>query len=54
LLFLLGLVYNNQRIFGGAARLSGDLRPVVVAMGTVALEWLLLLHLYRNRIFLRV
>jgi predicted acyltransferase len=44
----------SQRIFGGVARLSGDLRPVVVAMGTVALEWLLLLHLYRNRIFLRV
>jgi predicted acyltransferase len=44
----------SQRIFGGAARLSGDLRAVVVAMGTVALEWLLLLHLYRNRIFLRV
>ncbi len=44
----------SQRIFGGIARLSGGLRPVVVAMGTVALEWLLLLHLYRNRIFLRV
>ncbi len=44
----------SQRIFGGIARLSGDLRPVVVATGTVALEWLLLLHLYRNRIFLRV
>jgi predicted acyltransferase len=43
-----------QRIFGGLARLSGDLRPVVVATGAVALEWLLLLHLYRNRIFLRV
>ncbi len=44
----------SQRIFGGVARLSGGLRPVVVATGTVALEWLLLLHLYRNRIFLRV
>jgi predicted acyltransferase len=43
-----------QRIFGGLARLSGDLGPVVVATGAVALEWLLLLHLYRNRIFLRV
>ena len=44
----------SQRIFGGVARLSGGLRPVVVATGTVALEWLLLLHLYRNRIFLHV
>jgi predicted acyltransferase len=44
----------SQRIFGGLARLAGDLRPVVVATGAVALEWLLLLHLYRNRIFLRV
>jgi predicted acyltransferase len=44
----------SQRIFGGLARLSGDLRSVVVATGAMALEWLLLLHLYRNRIFLRV
>jgi predicted acyltransferase len=44
----------SQRIVGGAARFSGELRPVVAAAGAVALEWLLLLHLYRNRIFLRV
>ena len=44
----------SQYIFGGAARLSGCLRPVVVAIGDVAIEWLFLLHLYRNRIFLRV
>jgi hypothetical protein len=25
-----------------------------VPIGTVAIEWLLLYHLYRNRIFLRV
>ncbi len=40
--------------FGGAARLSGDLRPVILAAGSLALEWLLLLYLYRRRIFLRV
>ena len=28
--------------------------PSVLAIGTLAIEWLLLLHLYRNKIFLRV
>jgi predicted acyltransferase len=40
--------------FGGVARLSGDLRPVILAAGSLVLEWLLLLYLYRRRIFLRV
>jgi predicted acyltransferase len=44
----------SSRLFGGVARLSGEFGPVVIAMGTVVLEWLLLLHLYRKGIFLRV
>jgi hypothetical protein len=36
------------------ARLSGSFGPVVLAIGVLALEWLLLLYLYRRRIFLRV
>jgi predicted acyltransferase len=44
----------STRLFGGIAWLSRDFGPVVIAMGAVLLEWLLLLHLYRNRIFLRV
>jgi predicted acyltransferase len=44
----------SQFLLGGAARLSGSFQPVLLAMGTVAIEWLLLLHLYRNKIFLRV
>jgi predicted acyltransferase len=40
--------------FGGAARLSGSFGPVILAAGTLVLEWLLLLHLYRRQIFLRV
>jgi predicted acyltransferase len=39
---------------GGAARLCGAFGPVILAAGTLALEWLLLLDLYRRRIFLRV
>ena len=42
----------SQFLLGGAARLSGSFQPVLLAMGTVAIEWLLLLHLYRNKIFL--
>ena len=44
----------SQFLLGGAARLSGSFGPVLLAIGTLVLEWLLLLHLYRNRIFLRV
>ncbi len=40
--------------FGGAARLSGSFGSVILPLGTVAIEWLLLFYLYRNRIFLRV
>jgi predicted acyltransferase len=39
---------------GGVARLSGDLRPAVLAAGTLAIEWLFLLYLYRRKLFLRV
>ena len=38
----------------GTIRLSGSYGSVVAAAGTLAVEWILLLVLYRNRIFLRV
>ena len=44
----------SRFLLGGAARLSGSFGPVLLAIGTLVLEWLLLLYLYRNRIFLRV
>jgi hypothetical protein len=44
----------SERLSGGVARLSGSLGPLVVPIGTLAIEWLLLLHLYRHKIFLRV
>ena len=39
---------------GGVVKYSGSFGPVVVPIGTLVLEWLFLLHLYRNKIFLRV
>ncbi len=39
---------------GGVVRYSGSFGPAVVPMGALALEWLFLLHLYRNKLFLRV
>ncbi len=42
------------RLLGGVARVSGSFGPAVLPIGTLAIEWLLLLHLYRNKIFLRV
>jgi predicted acyltransferase len=44
----------SQRVFSGVARMAGSFGPVIVPLGAVAIEWLLLLHLYRNKIFLRV
>jgi predicted acyltransferase len=44
----------SEFLLGGTARLSGSFGPAILAIGTVMIEWLLLLHLYRNRIFLRV
>jgi predicted acyltransferase len=44
----------SRELLGGVAGLSGSFKPVVVPIGTLALEWLFLLHLYRNKIFLRV
>jgi predicted acyltransferase len=46
----------SHRLFSGVAGLRqlGGFGPVVVPIGTVAIEWLLLLHLYRHKIFLRV
>ena len=44
----------SRELLGGIASLSGSFGPVIIPIGTVALEWLFLLHLYRNKIFLRV
>ena len=43
-------------LLGGVAGLSGTFGPAIVrsSLGALALEWLFLLHLYRNKIFLRV
>lgn len=40
--------------FGGTARLTGDSQALVMLCGVLATKWLLLLFLYRKRIFLRV
>jgi predicted acyltransferase len=39
---------------GGVVRYSGSFGPVVIPIGTLVIEWLFLLHLYRTKIFLRV
>jgi predicted acyltransferase len=40
--------------FGGVEQHAGAFGPVVAAFGVLACEWLLLLYLYRRRLFLRV
>jgi predicted acyltransferase len=44
----------SRYFLGGVARHSGSFGPAVVPIGALVIEWLFLLHLYRNRIFLRV
>ncbi|WP_165223924.1 acyltransferase family protein [Aquisphaera insulae] len=47
-----------KTLFGGTARIANGYSPglqgVILAVGTLALEWLFLLDLYRRKIFLRV
>jgi predicted acyltransferase len=43
-----------ERIVGGLAEHAGAAGPLVVAFTTVLLAWLILYHLYRQRIFLRI
>jgi predicted acyltransferase len=44
----------SKYFLGGVAEHAGSFGPVVVPLGVLVIEWLFLLHLYRNRIFLRV
>jgi predicted acyltransferase len=46
--------YTSEFLFGGAARHAGDYGPVILASGVVLLKWLVLLYLYRKKLFLRV
>ena len=41
-------------LVGGLASHLGRGGPAVVEFGTVALVWLLLYHMYRQKIFLRI
>ena len=41
-------------LFGRLAQSLGEARPVILAVATLLLEWLLLLLLYRRKIFFRV
>lgn len=40
--------------FGGAEKFAGALAPVIAAAGVLAVKWLFLLILYRQKLFLRV
>lgn len=44
----------GETLVGGLARHFGAAGPVVIAFTAVLLAWLLLYHLYRQRIFLRI
>ena len=56
---ILDFSHLSQFFFAGIAKYCGvwfgsPAQEVVLAAGALALAWLLVLHLYRNRIFLRV
>ncbi len=46
--------FTADALLEGMAELSGDFAPVLMAFGVLALKWLFLDLLYRNRIYLRV
>lgn len=57
-IYLLPHVIDFQKIshffLGGVVKHVGTFGPVVAALGVLAAEWLVLLYLYRKRLFLRV
>ena len=46
--------FTTAFFLDGLAKHLGSFEPVLLALGLVAIKWLLLLYLYRNRVFLRV
>ena len=56
--YLLPHVIDFEKVghffLGGVQRHAGAFGPVVAALGVLAAQWLLLLYLYRRRLFLRV
>lgn len=51
---LVNFDYTANALFGGLTKRTGAFEPVAVALGVLAVKWLLLLYLYRKRLFLRV
>jgi predicted acyltransferase len=45
---------TSKFLFGGLARLSGAAGSLVIVAGIIALEWLALYFLYKQKIFLKV
>lgn len=46
--------YTSDFLLGWLANPLGDFGPVIILSGLILTEWLLLLYLYRNKLFLRV
>jgi predicted acyltransferase len=46
--------YTSNFLFWGAAKHAGSFGPVILTSGVLLLKWLLLLYLYRRKLFLRV
>ena len=47
--------YHSSKFFlGSFGEILGDFGPVLIVAGVIALEWIVLYYLYKNKIFLRV
>lgn len=51
---LVDFTYTSRFLLGSLAVAAGAWEPAIIILGVLALEWLLLYCLYKNRIFLRV
>jgi len=51
---MVSFYYTSQFLLGSFAGLMGSYGQVVIISGVIAIEWLLLYYLYKNKIFLRV
>jgi len=51
---LLNFDYTAQALFGGLTKRTGAFEPVAFVLAVLTVKWLMLLYLYRKKIFLRV
>ena len=51
---IIDFYYTSEFLLGWLSKPAGNFGPVIIITGMIAVEWLFLYYLYKNKIFLRV